>query len=103
MERRADGWRCAADHGSRVVRPRCAGLLLAARACRTSAPTPDWGGRAGRGEGRHAIIGVHQGFCRPSGATVKTDSREQAADLLTEDSALACRLCRPDTVLGLLR
>ncbi|WP_405692365.1 DUF6233 domain-containing protein [Streptomyces sp. NBC_00057] len=72
------------------------------RACRTQPPTPDWGGRAGRCEGRRAIIGVHRGFCRTSGARGKANSRDQAVSLLNEDSALACRFCRSDYALGLL-
>ncbi|MFE7358340.1 DUF6233 domain-containing protein [Streptomyces sp. NPDC057543] len=64
-------------------------------------PLPDWVVEQGIGEGRRAI-GVHQGFCRPSGTRVKAISRDQAVSLLAEDSALACQLCRPDTALGLL-
>ncbi|MFD3640984.1 DUF6233 domain-containing protein [Streptomyces griseus] len=65
------------------------------------APPPDWVLESGIGAGSHPIA-VHQGFCRPQSARVREVSRDEARRLLAADTGMACQLCRPDTVLGLL-
>lgn len=48
-----------------------------------------------------ASSSIHQGYCRPAGPRVKPVGAGEVRPLLDADSGPACKLCRPDTELGL--
>ncbi|MFE5996745.1 DUF6233 domain-containing protein [Streptomyces sp. NPDC056454] len=73
--------------------------LAEAAARRPPPPPPDYVVQYGLGRGPAM---VHQGFCEPQGARVRAIPANEARRLLNADAGLACRLCRPDTELGLL-
>ncbi|MFG2356656.1 DUF6233 domain-containing protein [Streptomyces sp. NPDC048521] len=61
---------------------------------------PDWLIERGL-NGRNAVY-VHVGGCSSAGGRSKGVGREQAVHALTEGGVMACPLCRPDTVLGIV-
>ncbi|WP_353051494.1 DUF6233 domain-containing protein [Streptomyces sp. RTGN2] len=54
----------------------------------------------GIGQGRR-VVAIHQGYRRPAGPRVKPVGAGEVRPLLDADSGPACKLCRPDTELGL--
>lgn len=75
--------------------------LVEIAARRPPPPPPDWLIEVGIGQG-HRLVAVHQGWCKMTGSRVKPVPVEEARRLIGENGSLACQLCRPDTVLGML-
>ncbi|MFD3485002.1 DUF6233 domain-containing protein [Streptomyces sp. NPDC058665] len=45
---------------------------------------------------------MHEGLCFDRRPTYRPVSREQAIEALTQGAREPCKMCRPDTALGLL-